>query len=141
MSDSVREPYPLEILLQAPSKVAVNNLFILAFQTRFDGASSKQLAEIDEWLGVGAEKCEEILTTVRKLIYSVTYSSLDASGIRRLLPTDFHDALAKLIVQITLHHLEGWRADLVDAQAHPFRPRSPCYSSSGSVTPPFFDPI
>jgi hypothetical protein len=116
--DPPREPYPLEILLQAPSKVAVNDLFLLAFQTRFDGASPKQLAEIDEWLGVGAEQCEQILAIVRKLIYSATYSSLDASGIRRLLPSDFHDALAKLIIQITLHHLEGWRADLVDAQAY-----------------------
>lgn len=116
MPDSDREPYPLEILLQAPSKVIVNDLFVLAFQTRYDGASSRQLASIDEWLGVGAEMCENVLNLIRKIIYQSAYSSLDATGIRRLLPSDFHDALAKLIIQIVLHNLPSWRSSLVDGQ-------------------------
>jgi hypothetical protein len=117
---SEREPYPLEILLQAPSKVVVNDLFVLAFRTRYDGASPRQLAEIDEWLGVGPQQCEEVLTMIRKIIYKSAYSSLDAAGIRRLLPLDFHDALAKLIMQIVLHNLPMWRSNLVDGQVNYF---------------------
>ena len=115
-TEEKREPYPLEILLQAPSKVAVNDIFLLAFRTRYDGAGPRQLAEIDEWLGVGPDECEKILVLIRKIIYQATYSSLDAAGIRRLLPLDFHDSLAKLITQIVLHHLQTWRSSLVDGQ-------------------------
>ena len=115
-----REPYPLEILLRAPSTVVVNDLFLIAFRTRYDGASLRQLAEIDKWLELGTQDCERVLDLIRKLIYQAAYSSLDAAGIRRLLPLDFHDALAKLIIQIILHHLQEWTSCLVDGQVFYF---------------------
>mmetsp|Transcript_34535 Transcript_34535/g.53921 ORF Transcript_34535/g.53921 Transcript_34535/m.53921 type:complete len:137 (+) Transcript_34535:202-612(+) len=108
----------LELLLSAPNKAAVNDLFILAFNSRTDGPSNTELVGAAELLGgATGPQTKACISAIRRAILKSAYSAnTDAANIRKSLPAELDEQLAKLIVQIVSHHLPTWKESLIQSQ-------------------------
>lgn len=127
---------PLLVLLQAPSKRAVDELFCMAFRTRLEPTLVPQLAELATSLGVdprdvpavgssllcrfpartlpfGSHECAvasvQVLDSARHVVNLALRENMDADAIKAIFPADFHAQLADLIVKVVLHHAGEWR--------------------------------
>uniref|UniRef100_A0A7S0TU75 COMM domain-containing protein n=1 Tax=Hemiselmis andersenii TaxID=464988 RepID=A0A7S0TU75_HEMAN len=107
----------LEVLLQAPSKAQVNEVFLLAFRARH-GQTDALVEKAASKLGGAASKEETVrlLRAANQLIMRAVYLSLDAEGVVGLLPSDFHQALGGLIGTIVAHHASEWRELIIASQ-------------------------
>mmetsp|Transcript_59067 Transcript_59067/g.121041 ORF Transcript_59067/g.121041 Transcript_59067/m.121041 type:complete len:202 (+) Transcript_59067:207-812(+) len=108
----------LSMLLSAPNKAAVNDLFEMAFNTRLDTPTVSQIQTAAELIGgASAAQTKAVLQSIKRTILRCAYpASIDAPGVFKLLPEGLDDKLAKLITQIVCHHLPAWREALIATQ-------------------------
>ncbi|KAL6063451.1 sodium ion transport [Balamuthia mandrillaris] len=109
---------PLAYLLKAPSKKAVNELFVASFKCRKDNPLPAQLVEATgRAFKLEQQQALRLLTAIRELIAAAVYDAeATLQAVAELLPSSLHSELAKLISTIVAHHLPQWRKEAIANQ-------------------------
>ena len=120
---------PLLLLLQAPSKVFVEQVFVRVYQTRFDGFNSDFVESVAEQLQQNQQVnyhdvIEELLSTVLHVIQYCVYHQLNTpeailtSELFTDNDTSFtsHDNLKKLVAGTILKFYDVWKEQAINTQ-------------------------
>eukprot|EP00700_Malawimonas_jakobiformis_P002794 EC724987.1.p1 GENE.EC724987.1~~EC724987.1.p1 ORF type:complete len:196 (+),score=15.64 EC724987.1:63-650(+) len=115
----------LALLLNAPSKKAVDEAFVECFQLYSNVPASSLIeqfhAKLSSVFNVTKEQAGQLVSGIREIIRVALYSSMGADEVARVIPPSVDDRLKSLVAQIVTHHLGEWR-DLA-LQTQPAFPR------------------
>eukprot|EP01102_Stenamoeba_stenopodia_P015015 TRINITY_DN5078_c0_g1_i1.p1 TRINITY_DN5078_c0_g1~~TRINITY_DN5078_c0_g1_i1.p1 ORF type:complete len:204 (-),score=57.57 TRINITY_DN5078_c0_g1_i1:58-669(-) len=105
----------LLLLLKAPNKKSVDEIFVAVHQYRNDAAvlPPELLTKIAEALGASPEDTEAMALSIRNLIKKALYDLLVQEQLAEIFPQGFHGAMAQLINTIVTHRLPAWRREAI----------------------------
>jgi len=106
---SAKREKSLALLLKAPEKAVVNELFVYSFENRNSNDVETHGEEVARQLKVSEPEGEAVFVALKGLINECIYENYNAEEISKLFSSQFHKALNQLICRVISHHLPNWR--------------------------------
>jgi len=126
----------LQLLVSAPSKGAVEKLFMLVFERRAGDFSPEELTAITKKFNLEEEQLGKLLGGIRLLIRASLKKNATIEKLAEALPESIDKRLRVLILKIIAAHVDGWREELegqrAEAPAPAPEPESPAPSPAKS---------
>jgi len=105
----------MEVLESAPSKKAVQNLFLQCFQNRNNPITKKEKEDVVELLKIKDEQAEQLLKSIREVISESLYYSMTEEDIAEYLG-NIKTKLKDVIKTIIKYYLPQWRESAIKTQ-------------------------
>jgi len=102
----------LQCLVSAPSKSAVEKLFVLVFERRAGDFSSEELAVLAKKFSVEEDQIVKLLGAIRMLIRAALKKKTTIEQLADALPESIDKRLRVLVLKIIAAHVDGWREEL-----------------------------
>jgi len=102
----------LQLLVSAPSKGAVEKLFMLVFERRAGDFSAEELTAIKKKFNVEEEQLGKLLGGIRLLIRASLKKNATIEKLAEALPESIDKRLRVLVLKIIAAHVDGWREEL-----------------------------
>jgi len=105
----------LQLLIKAPSKKLVDELFIASFKNR-NGDINEMAGETASALSISTEESVQLLSSLRYVVKSTLYEYGASSKPSSNLPSSLRPELKELIEKILTHHLPEWKEAAIGTQ-------------------------
>jgi len=125
----------LQCLVSAPSKSAVEKLFVLVFERRAGDFSPEELAVLAKKFSVEDDQLVKLLGAIRLLIRASLKKKATIEQLAEALPESIDKRLRVLVLKIIAAHVDGWRAELEGQAAAAEESPAPTPAASPAKTP------
>eukprot|EP00727_Mastigamoeba_balamuthi_P012043 m51a1_g7461 hypothetical protein (306) ;mRNA; r:149423-150508 len=125
----------LNHLLKAPSRSAINSIFVAMFDKRSEGLSDAEERQIAAALSLSPDELAQLLAGIRLLLRVALKKNVTAADLVAALPDSVDKRLAELLGKIVGAHIDEWREARARDRAAGAQSPEPARPQSSSPQP------